>query len=395
MEQPVSVSPISDQEIAMKKFHVCSGLFSVWLAVAGHAVAQVPAWHFEFAGGKPVKLVWQAAADRNYDLFFSADLGGWTHVDGFPKAGTGTTMEHSFTPGSRGFFRIAEDDGFALIPAGEFKMGDQSTSPRLGANSELPVHTVHVSAFYMAKFEVTVNLWDEVRIWGMSNLYTDLGTRGGKTNHPVMPPANLNWYSVLKWCNARSEKERLTPCYKVSGSVYRTGPADSGVVCNFGANGYRLPTEAEWEKAARGGLTGLNFPWGNTISQTQANYYSTNYSFESPQNQGYHPLFYGPTNWPYTSPPGSFAANGYGLYDMAGNVDEWCWDRYSSSYYASSPTTDPHGPDSDAEGLNRVIRGSSFNGNANLCRVAARWSGRPDSYLSNKTGFRVARSFVP
>ena len=209
----------------------------------------------------------------------------------------------------------------------------------------IPVHTVQVSAFYMGKYEVTKEEWDAVRAWGPANGYTDLPVGGGKAaNHPVH---TINWYPMVKWCNARSEKEGLTPCYTVGGAIYKTG--NSTPACNWAANGYRLPSEAEWEKAARGGLVGLNFPWGNTISHSQANYYSywsgghPSHPYDVSPTEGYHPT-YAVGGIPYSAPVGSFAPNGYGLYDMAGNIWEWCWDWYSVSYYSSSPSTDPRGP---------------------------------------------------
>jgi formylglycine-generating enzyme required for sulfatase activity len=107
----------------------------------------------------------------------------------------------------------------------------------------------------------------------LTHNYTDLAAGNGfypskGANHPVH---SITWYDMVKWCNARSEKDGLTPCYTLSGSVYRTSYSDD-VVCNWAANGYRLPSEAEWEKAARGDLSGKRFPWGDRISQSQANY---------------------------------------------------------------------------------------------------------------------------
>ncbi len=285
-------------------------------------------------------------------------------------------------------FRLTASDaqpvpeGFALIQAGSFQMGDTLGD---GYSDELPVHTVQVSAFYMAKYEVTKALWDEVREWGSSHGYTDLPIGGGKAaTHPVH---SVTWYDMVKWCNARSEKDGLTPCYTVYGAKYRTGISEPE--CNWNARSYRLPTEAEWEKSARGGIIGKRFPWGDTINHLFANYHNGDNSYEFPQNQGYHPT-YATGGYPYTSPVGSFAANGYGLYDMAGNVWEWCWDWHGS--YPSTTQTDPRGPES---GSLRARRGGNWYFSALSCRVADRGGvDYPDGFY-NFMGFRIALSAVP
>jgi formylglycine-generating enzyme required for sulfatase activity len=275
--------------------------------------------------------------------------------------------------------------GFSLIPAGSFQMGDQS-SPLVGNSSELPVHSVYVSAFYLGKYEVTKELWDEVRAWGLNNGYTDLaagnGTNASKgANHPVH---SITWYDMVKWCNARSQKEGLAPCYTVTGATYKTG--NSNPVCNWSATGYRLPTEAEWEKAARGGVVAKMFSWGtDTITHSQANYYSSSsYAYDMSPTGGYHPT-YAVGGKPYSSPVGSFAPNGYGLHDMAGNMWERCWDWYGS--YAAGSQTNPRGP---ASGSYRVLRGGRWSGSAGLARCAARGNDSPAGAPSD-SGFRLAR----
>jgi formylglycine-generating enzyme required for sulfatase activity len=272
--------------------------------------------------------------------------------------------------------------GMVLISAGPFVMGDSFGE---GWSEELPLHTVQVSAFYMDQFEVTKALWDEVRVWANTNGY-DLGTIGlGKaTNHPVH---SVNWYDVVKWCNARSEKEERVPAYYTSAAqttVYRTGQINVENDWVKWNAGYRLPTEAEWEKAARGGEAGRRFPWSDSdlIQHSRANYYSTTAAYDTSATRGPHPTF-ATGGTPYTSPVGYFAPNGYGLYDMAGNVWEWCWDWSGS--YSSASQSDPQGPTS---GSNRVIRGGGWASYAIHCRSANRYyyypSGRNFNY-----GFRV------
>lgn len=280
-------------------------------------------------------------------------------------------------------FRLVADDlqipGFSLIPAGVFTMGRTSGDTDIFT----PPINVSVSQFYMSKYEVTKAEWDEVRTWGANNGYTDLVSGGGKaSNHPVH---TISWFDMVKWCNARSQKEGLTPCYTVSGAVMKTGTTAPDV--NWAANGYRLPTEAEWEKAARGGVNGKRFPWGtDTISHEDANFNNSWTETYKTGTTGYHPTYLTGA-MPYTSPVGSFAANGYSLHDMAGNVWEWCWDWYGSSAYVNG-ATDPRGA---ASGSYRVFRGGNWGSGADGCRSALRYGTSP-STSDNGGGCRVARS---
>ncbi len=288
-------------------------------------------------------------------------------------------------------------DEFALIPAGSFQMGNALSASGDGYAFELPVHAVQVSAFYMAKYEVTKTLWDEVKAWGATNGYTDLPTGAGKAaNHPVQ---SINWYAMVKWCNARSQKEGLTPCYYTNAaqtvaSIYKTGNIDiDNTMVKWSANGYRLPTEAEWEKAARGGLSGKRFPWGDTITHSQANYNSdASYSYDVSPTRGLHPTYDDAVS-PCTSPVGSFAANGYGLYDMAGNVWESCWDWYDN-YHAASQV-DPRGPATQLVGPDRICRGGLWGYDASVLRCSGRFLVKPDDDSNQCYGFRLARSPDP
>jgi len=169
---------------------------------------------------------------------------------------------------------------------------------------------------------------------------------------------------------------------KKSGNVYRPKPSyENHPVVNvswYGAFTYaklygkRLPTEAEWEKAARGGLVGNKYPWGDNITHDDANYNGTG----------------GRDRWKRTAPVGSFSPNGYGLYDMAGNIYEWCSNWYAKDYYAKSPKRNPQGPKS---GKKRICRGGSWESNQDLLRTACRgWL--PPSNCGTFLGFRCVIS---
>lgn len=298
-----------------------------------------------------------------------------------------TSLAIAFCMGSG----VAED--MVIIPAGSFTMGDTF---REGNSFERPTHLVYINTFYMDPCEVTKALWDSVHQWATSRGYGFNAARGKAPDHPAN---TVSWYDCAKWCNARSEKEGLTPCYYTSAArttVYRTGDLDlSNNDVDWAANGYRLPTEAEWEKAARGGMAGRRFAWSypDTIAQSRANYYSywtdghPYYAYDVNPSEGFHPAYaVGDT---YTSPVGVFSANGYGLYDMSGNVLEWCWDWYDIQWYSNAGAMlfDTRGP---ATGSSRVKRGGSWGAYAFYCRVADRDNSAP-GYINNVLGFRCVR----
>lgn len=288
--------------------------------------------------------------------------------------------------------------GMSLIPSGPFTMGDTFGDGNAG---ELPPHKVFVTAFYLERYDVTKGLWDSVYSWAIQHGYAFDDEGLGKA--PIHPVHSVDWYDTVKWCNARSEKEGLKPCYYTNAgktAVYRTGQIDlANDSVDWEANGYRLPTSAEWEKAARGGAEGHRFPWTDTdtISHARANYYSSSrYSYDVSPTRGYHPAF-NDGKPPFTSPVGYFPPNGYGLYDMAGNIWQWCWDHVDGKWYTKpgAMERDTRGPDSGPNGSRaRMMRGGSFHRFAFNARSAnLSMAGDTPDFAFLVFGFRCARSF--
>jgi len=235
-------------------------------------------------------------------VWSSNDIGATSHIQrATVLTGTSnwTDYAHATVTGTVMSLRVLDPSpprGMALIPAGT----------NAGSDPDFGAYRLTVDEFYMDRTHVTRALWEEVRAWGETNRYADLPVLS--TNEMSLPVDTLNWFDAVKWCNARSEMEGRPVSYLVSGESYQTGEVDS-VTCDFSAGGYRLPTIEEWEYAARSGLLGKSYPWGDSIDETRANY-----DFKVD----------------HTTVAGTYPHNGYGLYDMAGNLWQWTWDWHPS-----------------------------------------------------------------
>lgn len=343
-------------------------------------------------------MVVRGVTGLTYQIQFVTNLtntNNWTTLTNLALTTSPWLFIDNTSPGAaRRFYRaVGGHASPILIPSGSFTMGNT-----FGTSNpwEVPVHSVFVSAFYMDRYEVSKALWDEVRIWSGDKGYGYESTGLAKaTNHPVN---NISWYDAVKWCNARSEKDGLTPCYYSNVGltvVYKTGQTEPYV--RWTANGHRLPTEAEWEKAARGGASGHRFPWSDTdtITHFRANYESVDgFAYDVSLTRGFHPVFNDGVR-PYTNPVDYFLPNAYGLHDMTGNQQEWCWDWFDTGWYSkpgasASDTRGPAGPPIDPLN-NRVVRGGTWLDVAGNVTCAHRDGRFPTNSNDSVTGFRCAR----
>jgi len=265
-------------------------------------------------------------------------------------------------------------------------MGSDTGEPQRQSNETQ--HSIEVSSFSMSKYPVTQKEYEAVMGYNPSEFQAVNYSGLNGDNFPV---ECVTWYDAVEFCNKLSESEGLTPVYAITGRTPSSGyPITSATVTpTWSNNGYRLPTETEWEYACRGNYTNKATEYntkpfgigdGTKMISGMANFY-TGYPYELPGGQYYDSAE--PGNLDRTSAVGSYKANNYGLYDMHGNVWEWCWDWYGT--YPSDGKKDYTGASS---GSDRVIRGGSWYYNAQYLRSAVRLNVDPDD-RDRDLGFRV------
>jgi formylglycine-generating enzyme required for sulfatase activity len=241
------------------------------------------------------------------------------------------------------------------LPGGEFTMGS-----RQGNTDEAPPHQIKVTGFLMDKYEVTQDMFAKAQLPNPSHW----------NENPKKPVERVRWSDARGYCNERSLLEGLKPCYDEKTPDWH---------CDFTANGYRLPTEAEWEYACRAGSHEA-YDFGSADKLRQYGWFADNADEK-------------------THPVGQKKPNRWGLYDLYGNVAEWCEDVYSPNYYSQSPATDPLGPPPMGKDTQRVLRGGSWKASADMCRAAFREGQRTGDadacFYTDFCGFRCVRRVTP
>ena len=267
------------------------------------------------------------------------------------RTGDGSSSSSSSSDSPQPIYVTASGVEMVLIPGGQFTMGTADGNP-----DEAPPHPVSLTGFLMDKVDVTHEMFARVQLPDPSHWQ----------ENPKGPVERVRWRDAKQYCNERSRLEGLKPCYNE-----KTVEWD----CDFGADGYRLPTEAEWEYAARAGTQGP-YDFGSADKLRQYSWFVENSDAK-------------------THPVGQKKPNGWGLYDMYGNVSQWCEDVYSPTYYTQSPASDPTGPPNPGKDVKRVMRGGNWNAPAEVCRVTYRRgerTGNTDAcFATDFCGFRCVR----
>lgn len=241
------------------------------------------------------------------------------------------------------------------VEGGKFLMGSKDDN-RIAENDEQKQHEVKVNSFEINKLEVSVWEWKDYCKKTKQEMPLK-PTWGWSDNNPI---TNVTWYDAIKYCNWLSKEDGLTPAYKLAGP---------NVICDFNSNGYRLPTEAEWEFAAKGGNKSKSSFFAGGNNSNDIAWFIKN-SDRKPHSVG--------TKLP----------NELGIHDMSGNVWEWCWDWYNKDYYKIEDADNPKGP---IRGEKRTVRGGSWDSQENYLRSANRISTSPDK-TNEFYGFRIART---
>ena len=253
------------------------------------------------------------------------------------------------------FKNVLIDTDLIQVKGGTFKMGSKKSDESAEVD-EQKEHTVTLNTFEISKFEVTVWEWKQF-IKANKMKMPAKPTWGWQDNYPIN---GVTWNEAIAYCNWLSIKEKLQPCYTKKGPNF---------VCNFKANGYRLPTEAEWEFAAKGGTSTKGFRFSGSDKLDEVAWHKANSS-----------------GHPHTV--GTKLPNELGIYDMSGNVWEWCWDWYNKDFYLTESGDNPKGPE---RGTERCLRGGSWDSSQYSLRSANRLKDTP--YKKTEFyGFRLART---
>ena len=256
---------------------------------------------------------------------------------------------------------------YAFVEGGRFEMGSL-----YGEENEVPVHTVSVSSFFISKFAVSQALWQSV----MQGNYNFISAYPSYfAGNPDSPVERISWYEAIVFCNRKSIQEGLTPCYSLNGNTdtdsWGIAPNSTdiewnSIACNWSANGYRLPTESEWEYAAKGGIYSKEFEYSGSNDIDEVAWYSENSDAHTHDN-------------------GKKKSNELDIYDMSGNIREWVWDWYSP--YTKGDQVNPTGPNN---GTIHIHRGGCWYLNENSCRTARR-NGSTPAYRDSGLGLRLVK----